>query len=657
MTDEPAPGQAGARGEAATDAVEGSSTDRFERLIDAALRSLPSLPPRTYRYEHDEPERRALDATLLAEAARDRGLQVTRLSSLLQIISSDTRSLGFLKNMCQTLTSLDRLVSNDKELTKRVLASNGLPVADGQVVRSANAAKRAARRIGGPVVIKPLTGSGGKGITVDVRSDSEVADAAREARARNRRYLVEESIPSIDLRIMVIAGRAVAAMLRVPAHVTGDGEASITELVERKNEFRYANPYLRHSPIVLDDVAMGRLAERGLTPGSVPEAGRRVFLHYKANLSSGGDGIAVTGDVHPELLRLAERAAACFPSAHHCGVDILAERFDAAPGQQRCVVCEVNCNNDMPMHEFPLYGTPVPAAELEIDGYFGSGSGQLPTAGSGTKSAGRRGLRAMVAGRLRGAWQALPTRMPATSQQANVPLPRPEELRELPPRQLDRDYLARALQRHGLRDARVAATLIHGKLADHAVVLERSGRSVFAARLGSDRPALECLLQHAEVPITEQGDAARDTDRARQRPDSRQHTWRLLLIDGEVRASLTQLADTTATTPIDEEGATVGHRGRLDRALVRRARAVVALLGHPPLVAVSFAWRHTELGPTWAVSTVDTDPPLAPFAFPTAGHAFDVYDDLAAAIMRSRPRRILGRANGGTGAAGAPKGG
>ncbi|MBA0123938.1 ATP-grasp domain-containing protein [Haloechinothrix sp. YIM 98757] len=568
-----------------------SELDSFETLISAALSRLPALDAGTYRFKRSGKGRRSLDAALLADAARERGLPVLALTEELQVIGNSTAALGFFQNMCQTLTSLDRKVSNDKELTKRLLRSAGLPVARGEVVSSRDGAIEAMRRIGQPVVIKPLTGSGGKGITVGVREEDEVSIAMRSAPVRTRRFLVEESIPSIDLRIMVVAGRTVAAMLRVPAHVTGDGQSSIGELVDRKNELRHANPYLRRSPVVIDEAATRRLAALGLTPDSVPEHGRRVLLHYKANLSAGGDSVAVTDQVHPGITDLAERAAACFPSAHHSGVDILAQRFDAPPEEQNCIICEVNCNNDMPMHEFPLFGTPVPTGELEIDGYFGAGRTHLPLGRTGPAGDNRTPPDSRVLRGWRKLRRAAPARMPnagrLATELATNRLPTEGTCDAESPRALDRRYLADALSVHGADGVRFHTTLVHAELEGRDVVLERSGRSVYTARLSRQRDALERLLEHAAVPFCRRttvnagaASAARDfvekhagpwniyaaepgcslrgafrlgrassVERARRRltdtatdlvieQASESHAWRLLVVNGRVRSCL-----------------------------------------------------------------------------------------------------------------------
>ena len=206
--------------------------------------------------------------------------------------------------------------------------------------------------------------------TLLTNPDVGVVEADREAIDQELRQARADYLPSIDLRITVIGGPAVAAMMRVPANVVGDGSSTIKELITRKNAFRRSNVFHRFVPIRITQATVDQLAEVRLRLNSVPEPGRRVFLHYKANLSSGGDSINITDRIHTGFLRLAERAMKCFGSVSHAGVDILAERLDLPPEDQPCIICEINCNNDLPIHVFPLFGRSIDVATKEIMTYF-----------------------------------------------------------------------------------------------------------------------------------------------------------------------------------------------------------------------------------------------------------------------------------------------
>lgn len=486
--------------------MEPTVSAEFEKLINNALATLTDVVPVRSSFSHSGATKRSLDAALLSQAARRHGLDVLSLSEQLQVLSDGRKLTGFYQNMSWKLTALDRFITNDKELTKRVLSEAGLPVARGEVVSSVEAAVEVYRRLAGPAVVKPVVGSNGKGITVGVVDEAELVEAVGEALVKSSRVLVEECISSIDLRIMVVAGQAVAAMMRVPANVLGDGVSTIRQLVDKKNEHRAANAFHKFVPITVTKQTSDQLASHGLTLDSVLEPGRRVFLHYKANLSSGGDSVNITDRIHPDFMRLAERAMKCFPSADHGGVDILAERIDLAPEAQQCVICEINCNNDLPIHVFPLFGASIDAATLEINAHFppvprlrrlrraAIGRGGIahhqrrPQWRSGQSRAAQRTYAADL-----GAWAG------AHQLLAN-PVTGVNECPGDSPRRLDHHFLAKALVAADGAEVTVAGRLLLADHGDHEIVLERSGRSVFTGVLANRPDMLYQLFKAAELP-------------------------------------------------------------------------------------------------------------------------------------------------------------
>ncbi|WP_158542668.1 ATP-grasp domain-containing protein [Phytoactinopolyspora halophila] len=496
----------------------GAGVSGVEARISQALDQLRNLDRQFPELRH-KVAKRALDAALISDAARRRGLDVVRLTQQTQIIRNGSHAVGFYQNMASPLTALDRLLTHDKLLTKQVLAQHGIPVARGQIASTMDTASAAFQQIGPPVAVKPITGSGGKGVTVDVWDEAELRAAADEAFTYNHRLLVEEMVAGIDLRIMTIAGRAVAAMLRVPANVVGDGTSSIRELIEQKNQIRAGNAYLRHCPITITSFTEHHLELRGLTPDSVPEAGRRVYLHYKANLSSGGDSYEIVDVVHPRILRLAEQAAARVSSAYHAGVDILLERFDLPPEAQRCIVCELNLNNEMPIHIFPLYGTPTATDDETIEGYFfrarteiergphriaaedlATGAGNGSGDGSDEETTASAALPAPAA---RPTPDELPTpgefaapvtfaaRSEATAGSGRSPRS---------PRGIDQHHLRTALAREGFEQVEYRGRLVHAVRDGAPVVFERSGRTMFASAVARTPAALQQLLRAATLP-------------------------------------------------------------------------------------------------------------------------------------------------------------
>ncbi|HSO64836.1 MAG TPA: acetate--CoA ligase family protein, partial [Ornithinibacter sp.] len=128
-------------------------------------------------------------------------------------------------------------IAGDKDMTTRLLASAGLPVPKQEMVRSDDDAVAAARRIGFPVVVKPLDGNHGRGVCLDLRSDAEVREAFVVAEGESRRghVVVESMVTGRDYRCLIVGGRMQAIAERVPAHVLGDGTHPVRELVDLTN--------------------------------------------------------------------------------------------------------------------------------------------------------------------------------------------------------------------------------------------------------------------------------------------------------------------------------------------------------------------------------------------------------------------------------------
>ncbi|MFM8220724.1 MAG: acetate--CoA ligase family protein, partial [Planctomycetaceae bacterium] len=209
-------------------------------------------------------------------------------------------------------------IAQDKELTKTLLKSVGVPVPQGRPVGSAEEAWTVACEIGLPVVVKPQYGNQGRGVAVNLTTREQVAAAFDAAREEGSSILVERFAPGCDHRLLVIGDQLVAAARREPPLVVGDGRHTIEQLVELVNQDprRGEDHATALSKLRLDAIGLAVLAEQGLTAQSVPTQGQTVVLRRNANLSTGGSATDVTDQVHPDL------AARAVDAARIVGLDI-----------------------------------------------------------------------------------------------------------------------------------------------------------------------------------------------------------------------------------------------------------------------------------------------------------------------------------------------
>jgi cyanophycin synthetase len=317
----------------------------------------------------------------IVRAALRRGIPVRRLNrdSLVQLGHGATQ-----RRICAAETDatgqVAEHIAKDKELTRAVLKTAGVPVPDGRPVRDADDAWEAARALGLPVVVKPRDGNHGRGVAVNLTTREQVLQAYAAAREEGTDVVVEKFIPGDDYRVLVIGDRMVAAAHREPAQVRGDGQSTIEELIAEVNRDprRSEGHATVLSRIKLDAVSLAVLANQGYTPQSVPPAGARVLIRRNANLSTGGTATDVTDRVHPEVARRVVEAARVV-GLDIAGIDLVVTDISRPLEEQSGAVVEVNAGPGLRMHLEPSAGRPRPVGEAVVDLLFpAGGTGRIP---------------------------------------------------------------------------------------------------------------------------------------------------------------------------------------------------------------------------------------------------------------------------------------
>ena len=315
---------------------------------------------------------------IVAEAER-RGIPVARPDPdrAFVLLGQGARQRRIWATATDATSLVAAYVAGDKALTGRLLRDAGIPTPAEVVVGDAEAAVRAAARLGFPAVVKPLDGNHGRGVALDLDGDAAVRAAfpAARAAAKTGRVVVQRQVTGRDYRVLTIGGRIVAVAERVPAHVVGDGERTVRDLLDATNADPrrgegHARPLTR---IRTGDEATDLLAAQGLDWNSVPEAGRRVALARTANLSTGGTAIDRTDDIHPANAELA-REAALAVGLDIAGVDIVTADIARPMGEDGGAIVEVNAAPGFRMHTDPSEGQPRPVGKAVLDLLFPAGT-------------------------------------------------------------------------------------------------------------------------------------------------------------------------------------------------------------------------------------------------------------------------------------------
>lgn len=200
-----------------------------------------------------------------------------------------------------------------------------------------------------PVVVKPLKGTKGKHVFVNINSEDEFNECFSVVAKDSEYIMVEEHVSGDEYRFCYVDGVIVAVAKRIPANVVGDGFSTVYDLIKKKNKGRKKSGNPIHKKIPLNDETKRVLARSGKNFDFVPGADEIVFLRLNSNVSTGGDAVDVTDDIEPYVKEYVANGIRNFDGLIGCGVDVLIE------GSQ-VTILEINASPMFSMHEFPWVG-------------------------------------------------------------------------------------------------------------------------------------------------------------------------------------------------------------------------------------------------------------------------------------------------------------
>lgn len=319
-----------------------------------------------------EAERLGPSTGSIVEEAQSRGIPWIRLNkySLCQLgyganqkriqatVTSETSSIG-VELAC------------DKEDTKYLLERAEVEVPRGDIISRESSLEAACRYVGFPLVIKPIGGNHGRGITVDINNYDDALKAFKAAKEVSRRIIVEKYITGEDYRLLVINNKFIAAAKRTPAHVIGDGKSTVRELVDVVNSDPrrgYGHEKVL-TAITINDLTKKIMADAGYTEDSVIPEGEQLILKDTANLSTGGTAEDVTDIVHPANVDMAERISKII-DLDICGIDVMTTDITQPLSDTGGAVLEVNAGPGFRMHLAPTTGLPRNVAAPVVDKLF-----------------------------------------------------------------------------------------------------------------------------------------------------------------------------------------------------------------------------------------------------------------------------------------------
>ena len=328
----------------------------------------------------------------IVEAATDRRIPSIRLTegNLVQLGYGIAQRRIWTAETDQT-SAIAEEIASDKDLTKSLLKACGVPVPEGELVRSAEKAWEAAQEIGVPVVVKPYDGNHGRGVSIDLHTQSDVEAAYHLAhRKGGGSVIVEKFIPGNEHRLLVVGKRMVAAARGESCWVTGDGVSTIDALADQQINQDPRRGTGEDSPLNVvipsnSAEVILELERAGLTPESIPTAGQKVLIQRNGNVA-----FDVTDIAHPSVAAAAALAARVV-GLDIAGVDMVLEDISKPLRQQRGAVIEVNASPGLLAHIKPASGSGQPVGKAIIGHLFeAEKDGRIPVVGiTGTQHTAR----------------------------------------------------------------------------------------------------------------------------------------------------------------------------------------------------------------------------------------------------------------------------
>lgn len=318
----------------------------------------------------------------IVDAASERRIPAIRLTdgNLVQL-GYGARSRRIWTAETDLTSAIGETVSRDKDLTKQLLQSCGVPVPEGRIVASPEDAWEAAEDIGLPVVVKPIDANHGRGVSLELSERAEIETAFHIADAEGSDVLVERYIRGDEHRLLVVGSRMVAATRGESLWIEGDGHATVVQLIDAQlntdprrgdaEEFPLETIRLEREP------AIRLLLERQRLHGeAVPAAGQKVLIQRNGNMN-----IDVTDRVHPDIAELAGLAARVV-GLDIAGIDLVVEDVSRPLDEQGGAIVEVNAGPGLLMHLKPESGQPRPVGRAIVDHLFPDHEhGRIPVVG------------------------------------------------------------------------------------------------------------------------------------------------------------------------------------------------------------------------------------------------------------------------------------
>lgn len=267
------------------------------------------------------------------------------------------------------------ILAGDKGITKKILQSNGITVPLGEVfdVTDYDFFLKAFQILDTPAVIKPVHGSHGFDVYTNLKTEDQIVESLDKiirSRGPKTKVLIEEYFPAKEYRVFVTKNKDFAVLHRDPAHVFGNGNSTIKELIETEN-YRRMHPRTNAlCEILVDEEMYNYMAKQGIDMNTIPTSGEKVYLRPNSNVAMGGICEDYTDKVHPSVIDVGMQVLAAFPGLPYVGIDYMTNTIEKQQDDDSYRIIEINTVPGVHMHFRPAIGKSQNIAKYMVDLIF-----------------------------------------------------------------------------------------------------------------------------------------------------------------------------------------------------------------------------------------------------------------------------------------------
>ncbi|MCK5085421.1 hypothetical protein KAK05_01790 [Candidatus Parcubacteria bacterium] len=321
-----------------------------------------------------------MSSVILATESLKRGIKVVHINdyqkelAFLELSYKNHFEYTLGSNISKT-TATGNYAMKNKALTKSLLARTKISVARGKLFHKSevNEINEFTKKIGYPIVVKPFDDDHGNLVFIGIKTKKEYDNAIEKVLEKNNYVLVEKEFKGKEFRIIASRSKFIAATNRVPANIIGDGIHTVRELIKIKNKDpRRGEDYLFPlTKIKINNITRQCLLEQKIKMETILSSEEKIYLRKNSNLSTGGDSIDVTDQVHPEIRKIAVKAVKAIPGLAYAGVDLMTNKdISEKPTKNSYIIIEINVSPMISMHHFPYQGKSRDVAKEIIDILF-----------------------------------------------------------------------------------------------------------------------------------------------------------------------------------------------------------------------------------------------------------------------------------------------